>query len=155
MSVLGAMVISAFLRLSPSLANAEERAPESGPWDLTAVTPNAPFFVNHPFVSITQLLSGGGIKYDGKIIENWGLLQFHETSGLPFISRPYDDSVKHQFATGICLQTTRPDNNTILARLTGLTIAVAGFYRHASRDAPKECRNGMIKVLSVAISMED
>ena len=118
------------------------------------MTPNAPTFVNHKFVSITELLKDGG-PYDGKIIESWGLLQFHDYVGLPFISRPHDDSVRHQFETGICLQTTSPFNQRILSRLTGLTIGVSGLYRPASDAVPKECRNGMIKVLSVVLSVED
>jgi len=137
-----------------ALSATAQTAPGDVPWDLTPVTPNAPTFVNHKFVSITELLKDGG-PYDGKIIESWGLLQFHDYVGPPFISRPHDDSLRHQFDTGICLQATSPYNNTLLARLTGETVGVSGWYHRPSEKVPKECRNGSITVLALVLSMED
>ena len=142
----------AAILLSAGIAVAQTSAPSNVPWDLTELTPNVPFFVNHKFVSITELLKDGR-PYDGKIIESWGLLGFHDLDR-PFISRPNDDSLRHQFDTG-SVSDDQLLNATILARLTGLTIGIAGLYHRIVRHGSKECRNGIIKVLSIDLNVED
>ena len=146
-------LVAAILLLSAGVAVAQTSEPRNVPWDMTVLTPNVPLFVNHKFVSITELLKDER-PYDGKIIESWGLLGFHDLDR-PFISRPNDDSLRHQFETGICLQATSPLNESILTRLTGLTIGVSGYSQHVSDAVPKECRSGMIRVLAVDLSIED